>query len=157
MPRPDTRRGLLLQWSVDIRDEPVERRVHALGDRLPYLAAKARRRLGIESLEARLRSGKPALFGLIEKANPQLKSQPTLRVGKKLTIPAPPAGSSSAKGALANRPGFRTHKIVDGDSLYRLAERLLGDPLRWTEIAKANPDLDPDNLKVGVTIYLPLR
>jgi nucleoid-associated protein YgaU len=51
------------------------------------------------------------------------------------------------------------HRIVDGDTLPRLAERYLGDPSRYPEILANNPDVlvQPDLLPLGVRIRIPVR
>ncbi|MFQ5655546.1 MAG: LysM peptidoglycan-binding domain-containing protein [Planctomycetota bacterium] len=102
--------------------------------------------------------GKPTLFPLIEKANPALEGGATLKIGMKLTIPTPPAGAtkaSPAKETLKKRAGFVAYRIREGDTLYDIAEARLGDAQRWTEIARANPDLDPARLRVGGAIFIP--
>lgn len=51
----------------------------------------------------------------------------------------------------------RRHRIVDGDSLSKLALRYLGDERRANEIVAINHDVlrDPALLPVGKTIYIP--
>jgi nucleoid-associated protein YgaU len=63
-----------------------------------------------------------------------------------LARPAPPA-----------RP--RPYRLRDGDTLEKIAERLLGDRSRAAEIYEANRSVisQPDLLPVGVTIMLPPR
>ena len=63
-----------------------------------------------------------------------------------LAKPAPPA-----------RP--RPYRLRDGDTLEKIAERLLGDRSRAAEIFEANRNVisQPDLLPVGVTIMLPPR
>jgi nucleoid-associated protein YgaU len=53
----------------------------------------------------------------------------------------------------------RPYRIRDGDTLERIAERLLGNRERATEIFEANREVlnRPDLLPVGVTIMLPPR
>lgn len=48
-----------------------------------------------------------------------------------------------------------TYTVERGDTLAKIATKLYGDPRKWTEIAKANPDLNPNRLKVGQVIKLP--
>lgn len=50
------------------------------------------------------------------------------------------------------------HTLVKGDTCWALAERFLGDPKRWREIARANPHIGRcDHLKMepGVVIRIP--
>jgi nucleoid-associated protein YgaU len=53
----------------------------------------------------------------------------------------------------------RAYRIRDGDTLEKIAERLLGDRQRAAEIFEANREVlaQPDLLPVGVTILLPPR
>jgi hypothetical protein len=55
--------------------------------------------------------------------------------------------------------GPRTHVIVDGDSLERLAGRYLDDSARGNEIYEANRELlaSPDLLPIGVELVIPKR
>jgi nucleoid-associated protein YgaU len=56
-------------------------------------------------------------------------------------------------------PKPRPYRLRDGDTLEKIAERLLGDPTRAAEIFQSNRDLldRPDLLPVGVVIKLPPR
>lgn len=49
----------------------------------------------------------------------------------------------------------RKYKIQKGDSLWKIAEREYGDPMRWTEIRDANPNLNLKRLQIGTEITLP--
>jgi len=53
-------------------------------------------------------------------------------------------------------PG-RTHVVVDGDSLAKLADRYLDDPALDDEIFRLNRDVltDPDVLPIGVELRIP--
>jgi nucleoid-associated protein YgaU len=53
----------------------------------------------------------------------------------------------------------RTHIVVDGDSLERLAGRYLDDPTRGNDIYEANRELlaNPDLLPIGVELVIPKR
>jgi hypothetical protein len=54
-------------------------------------------------------------------------------------------------------PRTRTHRVVDGDTLSRLALRYLGDADRFGEIFAANRDVlpEPDVLPIGVELKIP--
>ena len=56
-----------------------------------------------------------------------------------------------------NVPRLRRHRLTDGDSLERLAERYLGNAARATEIFEANRDVlaAPDLLPLGRIIRIP--
>jgi hypothetical protein len=55
------------------------------------------------------------------------------------------------------RQGLRTHVVIDGDSLERLASRYLDDPTRAVEIFEANRELlsSPDLLPIGAELVIP--
>ena len=56
-----------------------------------------------------------------------------------------------------DRPAPRTHIVVDGDSLKKLASRYLDDPHRDWEIFKLNRDSlrDPELLPIGAVLKIP--
>ncbi|MCI0331598.1 MAG: LysM peptidoglycan-binding domain-containing protein [Planctomycetes bacterium] len=57
----------------------------------------------------------------------------------------------------AEENGPRTHVVVDGDSLEKLAGRYLDDPRRGNEIYEANRELlaSPDLLPIGAELVIP--
>jgi nucleoid-associated protein YgaU len=72
-----------------------------------------------------------------------------LQPGQRLMIPTPralpavqmaAASAPSAKGMPANSPshGAARYKVANGDSLYVIAAKQLGNPLRWKEIVALN-------------------
>jgi nucleoid-associated protein YgaU len=69
----------------------------------------------------------------------------------------PGRGASGGETPVARRE--RTHKVVDGDTLVRLAERYLGSGNRYREILEANRDVlpNPDILPIGVVLRIPPR
>lgn len=80
-----------------------------------------------------------------------------LKVGAVLRLPAgagaaaaAPATASAKDGAAAGR-----YRVAEGDSLWLVAERVLGDGERWKEIAAANPGIDANRLVVGAWLALP--
>lgn len=48
-----------------------------------------------------------------------------------------------------------SYRVRAGDTLSSIARRELGNADRWREIAKANPAVDPNRLKVGQALTLP--
>lgn len=48
-----------------------------------------------------------------------------------------------------------TYVIQRGDTLGKIAKKLLGSTQRWREIARANPQMNPNKLIVGMTINVP--
>jgi nucleoid-associated protein YgaU len=71
--------------------------------------------------------------------------------------PSPVGLPTSAE--LAPPPPTRTHRIVDGDSLPKLATRYLRDAARSAEIFDLNRELlhSPDLLPIGAELKLPDR
>jgi len=63
------------------------------------------------------------------------------------------AGTSARPTELGSTP--KTYVIVAGDSLYTIAERVLGSSKHVNKILAANPGIDPKKLKVGQTIKMP--
>lgn len=52
-------------------------------------------------------------------------------------------------------PRFREITVRKGDNLWRIAERELGNGAHWNRIAAANPSVDPDRLREGMTLRIP--
>jgi LysM repeat protein len=48
------------------------------------------------------------------------------------------------------------HTVSRGETLYRIAKRYYGDPERWRVIADANGIAKPSDLRVGMTLLIPL-
>ncbi len=49
----------------------------------------------------------------------------------------------------------KTHTVVEGDTLWAIAERYLGDGNRFPELAQANGIANPDLINVGQVITIP--
>ncbi|MHC4914221.1 MAG: LysM peptidoglycan-binding domain-containing protein [Planctomycetota bacterium] len=102
----------------------------------------------------------------IKKANPGVNFN-NLKVGTRLTIPerpgsgtdagdeAPPAAESAP--AAESVGGHRIHTVASGESLYVIARDRLGSGMRYREIEKLNPGVDPRALKVGQKLKIPAR
>lgn len=58
------------------------------------------------------------------------------------------------KTAQATTPASR-YTIVSGDTLSTIAQKLLGNQNRWTEIKAMNPGLDERRLQIGQVINIP--
>lgn len=69
--------------------------------------------------------------------------------------------AQSAKAEQGQNPttrgirGLRTHRVMDGDSVYSLAYDAYGDPTRWRTIAEANGIDDPLTLPRGTELTIP--
>ena len=103
-----------------------------------------------------------------------LESPRQLRAGMKLRIPAEPVvelieeanealvGSGETREAQPEReetPTANTYTVKEGDSLYRIAQNLLGDGERYDEIYKVNKDKlsSANDIRVGMKLKLPER
>ncbi|PKL46382.1 MAG: hypothetical protein CVV39_07285 [Planctomycetes bacterium HGW-Planctomycetes-1] len=95
-----------------------------------------------------------------------LKSINDLQVGQKLVIPPLNTKEQALlKTGLFERveketkpaASLKEYIIKEGDSLWQIAAKYLGDGLRYEEIAAMNENIDPDNLIVGTKIKLPAR
>lgn len=49
----------------------------------------------------------------------------------------------------------RIYTIQKGDSYWKIAKAVYGDPMRMKDIEAANPDIDPKKLQIGDEIILP--
>ncbi len=105
----------------------------------------------------------------IEEANREtLAGGQVLKAGMKLRIP-PADGKASAEqarktrreppplGKAAPAGGPRTYRIQPGDTLWRIAQKELGDGNEWKALYEANRDLlvKPSDLKIGMEIRIP--
>lgn len=93
-------------------------------------------------------------------ANPGLDPQ-RMVVGARLKMPggAKVASGDSAPAARAKpeaqAQAGESYVVGSGDSLWKIAQRTLGDGERWRDIAKLNPSINPDKLLVGAKLVLP--
>lgn len=75
---------------------------------------------------------------------PTANASPTLNAAPQ-AIPTPTAPA----------PSPTTYKVVSGDTLSAIAQRLLGSAARYTEIVKLNSIADPNKIQVGQSLILP--
>ena len=75
--------------------------------------------------------------------------QPPARLGGKIAV------EPLAKPVTTNAAYRASYIVKPGDTLAAIATRLLGSGNEWREIAKLNPTVDPDKLKVGQRLVLP--
>ena len=75
--------------------------------------------------------------------------QPPVRLGGKIAV------EPLARPVITNAAYRASYVVKPGDTLTSIATRLLGSGNEWREIAKLNPTVDPDKLKVGQRLVLP--
>ena len=70
-----------------------------------------------------------------------------------------PATSVSADAAEADASFYGqtggSYTVQRGDTLGKIAKRILGSSKRWREIARANPSINPNRLRVGDKLVIP--
>jgi nucleoid-associated protein YgaU len=72
-----------------------------------------------------------------------------------------PDFSSVERGSSSTAPSGdgsgRHYTVEEGDSLWKIAKQVYGDPLQWPKIHEANRDLieDPDAIRPGQVLKLP--
>lgn len=88
---------------------------------------------------------------------------PALRVGEQQ--PVQPLGVNQPRNAVrpaapALPPGtesYESYTVREDDSLWTIAADFYGDAVRWPDIARANPQIDPNRLRIGQTLRMPPR
>lgn len=156
-PQGDDPAGDLADRSANPTERPARQRVRMItvkeGDTLGELAAE--------------HLGSAGKYPLIMAVNTDVLDKPEhLRAGMKLRIPAEPVAQviEEANQALATETrkttqpdAAKTYTVKEGDSLYRIAQKQLGDGDRYDEIYKANQDKlsSASDIKVGMTLKLP--
>lgn len=58
------------------------------------------------------------------------------------------------KTAAVKKDSMIVYTVVKGDCLWKIAERFLNDPTRWTEIAKDNKIKNPRLLQIGTKLKI---
>lgn len=53
-------------------------------------------------------------------------------------------------------PRFTEYTVREGDTIVKIAKRLYGKDEHWQAIAKANPRVDPQKLRAGQTLKVPV-
>lgn len=157
--------GDLAERSATGGDRPQRQRVRMVtvneGETLSELAAK--------------HLGSAGKWQLIMDVNTDVLKKPEqLRSGMKLRIPAEPvievielatraltgSGPTPPEAERVETPADnKTYTVKEGDSLYRIAQKLLGDGDRYDEIYKANKDKlsSASDIQVGMKLKLPNR
>ena len=69
--------------------------------------------------------------------------------------PVQAEGEDSSDNPAPEVPKDVVYEVVPGDTLSLIAERRLGDKMRWREIAEINALTDPNVIEIGQTLKLP--
>jgi hypothetical protein len=100
-------------------------------------------------------------YGRFVSASPvQVPSTPTSRpVGTDISVGAPTPFAPKSPTSPAADAGVITYRVpTEGLYLSQIAERQLGSPLRWIDIYRLNPGLQPEQpLRPGVEIRIPAK
>lgn len=73
------------------------------------------------------------------------------------SVTAPPSPSPEpSTEASAAEPEFVVYVVRPGDTMWDIAERLLGDGTRFAEIIRDDPAAPPESLRVGETVRVPV-
>lgn len=56
---------------------------------------------------------------------------------------------------LSQTQSYSQYTVKDKDTLSSIAKNVLGDEKRWQEIAKLNPQINPNRIKAGMVINMP--
>lgn len=82
-----------------------------------------------------------------------------LHEGQKIKLPAKGTkvarGPSAEGGAAPDAGGKRTHTVAAGEMLSTISQKYYGTSKHWREIVKANPGVDPEDLRVGQKLVIP--
>lgn len=77
------------------------------------------------------------------------------RTKSKESLAALPKKSGTKRDPIVDPGTSVTYTVAQGESLWRIAQRNLGDGKRFTEIVKLNPGINPDSLRVGQKLKMP--
>lgn len=115
---------------------------------------------------AKAQYGDASLYGLVEKANPNIPAK-SLRPNMTIKIPPRPEQAPSAAGpsaaALAHgttrvdvAAGKRYYVVKKGDNgFWGISKAVFKTPRHWQAIARLNPGVDSSALKPGQKIWVP--
>lgn len=65
------------------------------------------------------------------------------------------AASRATTVVTTPEPPTRTYVIAEGDTLSGISVTYYGTETAWLRIAEANPDVDPDRLRIGTSLRIP--
>lgn len=84
-------------------------------------------------------------------------SPSTLKPEAPRTAAKPKASDKPVTTAEKPKTGPRTYTIKKGDTLMTIASKELGSAKRWESLLIANPSLDENSLRAGMTIKIPAK
>ena len=102
-----------------------------------------------------MRPGTEIILPQIDEAKPaEAPAAPTTRPGQAATSVLPPITTSAPAAAI---DAAKQYQVKNGDSLYKISEKLYGDAKHVDEIYQANKDSigpNPEKLKLGMILKL---
>lgn len=66
-----------------------------------------------------------------------------------------PAGAPTGERMGSGEAAASSYTVVANDTLRAIAKKLFHDAGRWQDIARANPDINPNRLRPGQVLALP--
>jgi hypothetical protein len=102
--------------------------------------------IGDEMITVALREFKPVFIGV--------EGEPTFPIGSPAAT-TPDSTDDDSSPRPDDQP--QQYTIVEGDTLWDIAQTMFGDGMKWRDIYNANTDVisNPDSLDIGVTITIP--
>jgi nucleoid-associated protein YgaU len=113
--------------------------------------------------------GSTRYWEAIQKANTDINPR-SLPVGRVLKIPpreqVVPTSSSSRTARTPRSPstppievptGWKVHTVQEGDMLSTISQQYYGTSRFWPLLAEKNPEINPNNMKIGEQIRIPPR
>ena len=98
-------------------------------------------------------TGRQYLVDKLEEAEFEKTDAPEPR---EVAAPSMPEARAAAYEESYEAPLAVRHTVRRGDTLYRIAGRYYGNPEKWRVIADANGILRPSDLRVGMTLLVPV-
>ena len=109
----------------------------------------------------------PVAFDQARPAAPVGEPEPEVEARPAAATPAPrepavidpiprEASVPTANGPRVEAPEFREYTVRAGDQIMTIAQRVYGSTRHWQAIAKANPEVDPQRLRAGQRLRVPV-
>ncbi|NHC13805.1 CIS tube protein [Motilibacter deserti] len=78
-----------------------------------------------------------------------------IRGSCKVTMKEFPSNAANQNPTSGGEPGYRTRRVVAGDTLASIAYEEYGSPAQWRALARANRIVDPSRVPSGVMLQIP--